>query len=112
MAEHHQKMLQEIKDQLVKGNNMLTFDVANLEETYAAEEDEELARPGFTVQEKESDMTKQEYLDVMKEFLSKKASLSPKELLYQYYKDFKIFNKALLKKQFVILTGFQRNFNV
>lgn len=113
MAEHHQKMLQEIKDQLVKGNNMLTFDVANLEETYAAEEDEELARPGFTVQEKESDMTKQEYLDVMKEFLKQESfSYHQKELLYQYYKDFKIFNKALLKKQFVILTGFQRNFNV
>ena len=99
MAEHHQKMLQEIKDQLVKGNNMLTFDVANLEETYAAEEDEELARPGFTVQEKESDMTKQEYLDVMKEFLKQESfSYHQKELLYQYYKDFKIFNKALLKK--------------
>lgn len=99
MAEHHQKMLQEIKDQLVKGNNMLTFDVANLEETYAAEEDEELARPGFTVQEKESDMTKQEYLDVMKEFLKQESfSYHQKELLYQYYKDFKIFNKALHKK--------------
>jgi transposase InsO family protein len=99
MAEHHHKMLQDIKDQLIQGNNMLKFDIANLEETYAAEEDEELARPGFTVQEKESDMTKQEYLGVMKEFLKQEnPSYHQKELLYQYYKDFKIFSKTLFEK--------------
>ena len=99
MAEHHHKMLQDIKDQLIQGNNMLTFDVANLEETYAAQEDEELARPGFTVQEKEGDMTKEEYFGVMKDFLNEKnLSYHQKELLYQYYKDFKVFSKILFEK--------------
>lgn len=99
MAEHHHKMLKEIKEQLIKGNNMLKFDVANLEKTYAAEEDENLARPGFTVREKESDMTKQEYFSVMKDFLKQENfSYHQKELLYQYYKDFKIFNKDLFEK--------------
>lgn len=99
MAEHHHKMLQDIKDQLIQGNNMLTFDVANLEETYAAQEDEELARPGFTVQEKEGDMTREEYFGVMKDFLNEKnLSYHQKELLYQYYKDFKVFSKILFEK--------------
>ena len=99
MAEHHHKMLQDIKDQLIQGNNMLKFDIANLEETYAAQEDEELARPGFTVQEKEGDMTKEEYFGVMKDFLNEKnLSYHQKELLYQYYKDFKVFSKILFEK--------------
>jgi transposase InsO family protein len=106
MAEHHHKMLEEIKDQLIKGNNTLTFNVANLEETYATLEDEELARPGFTVQEKESDMTQKEYFDVMKDFLKQENfPYFQKELLYQYYKDFKIFNKVLFEKTLQNLKG-------
>jgi putative transposase len=100
MAEHHQKMIQNISEELMKGNHRITFDTADIQETYAAEEaDEELARPGFTIREKEGDMTKKEYFDVMIDFLNQKSlTYHQKELLYQYYKDFKIFSKMLFEK--------------
>ncbi len=100
MAEHHQKMIQSISEELMKGNHNMTFDTVDLQETYASEDaDETLARPGFTVREKESDMTKTEYFNVMLDFLNQKTfTYHQKELLYQYYKDFKLFSKSLFEK--------------
>lgn len=99
MAEHHRKMIEDISEELVIGNHSLKFDVADLQETYAVETHEDLARPGFTVQEKESDMTKPDYLDVMKGFLGRqKLTYQQKELLNKYYADFKVFNKTLFEK--------------
>jgi len=99
MAEHHRKMIEDISEELVKGNHTIKYDIADLQETYAAQTDEELARPGFTVQEKESDMTESEYLDVMKGFLNRKnLTYQQKELLHTYYKDFMVFNKTMFEK--------------
>jgi len=104
MAEHHQKMIERISAELVSGNHsMATFDVASLEEAgatevYAAETEEGLARPGFTVQEKESALSKEEYFGVMAQFLGREnLSYQQKELLHKHYRTFKIFNKSLLE---------------
>jgi len=100
MAAHHQKMIQSISEELLKGNHNMNFDTAEIQETYASEEDDEtLARPGFTVREKESDMTETEYFAVMLDFLDQKTlTYHQKELLLKYYKDFKIFSKTLFEK--------------
>ena len=77
----------------------MEFNIADLQETYAAQTDEDLARPGSAVQEKENGMTPDEYFDVMTEFLKRKnLTYHQKELLHTYYKHFKIFNKSLFEK--------------
>ncbi len=106
MAEHHRKMMENISEELVKGNHTMTFDTADSEPIYVADEidevdevDGELARPGFVVKEKKSDMTKKEYFDVMTDFLNRETlTYHQKELLHKYYKDFKIFSKSLYEQ--------------
>lgn len=103
MAERHKKMMEDISQELLKGNHTMSFDAADaddVEQIYAADETaEELARPGFTVREKESDMTKKEYFDVTTAFLNRETlTYHQKELLHTYYKDFKVFSKSLYEK--------------
>ena len=105
MAEHHRKMIEEISKELVLGNHSAAaFDVANPDETesvetHAAEAGEDLARPGFTVREKENGLTKEDYFGVMAAFLGREnLAYHQKELLHKHYDDFRIFNKPLLEK--------------
>jgi len=109
MAEHYQTMLKDISNQLVTGNqniyrtevqatNEIKSSIPVVENTIAVQ-DECMARPGFTVQEKKSAITRKEYLDVIKSFLDvENLSYQQKELLHKYYHDFEIFNKSLLEK--------------
>jgi len=112
MAKHYQTMLKDISNRLVKGNqdahqlegNTKNYPAAknikpSVSENTVAVEDETMARPGFTVQEKKSAITLNEYLDVIKSFLHiENLSYQQKELLHKYYHDFEIFNKSLLEK--------------
>lgn len=97
MAKQHRKMIEKLKDDLVKGNN--TPDITENVCPVSSESDTEMARPGHSVQEKTIDMKEKTYLDIVKDFLDQEfLTFQQKELLNRYYNDFKIFNDSLFKK--------------